>query len=210
MSGTRHSLQLSVAVGLLCLVTLTWASRESSPPQLPINRDFTSSSKHDESRAPGGELRQTVDDRLTNDGSNKQWPTHHTSRSSQDVEHKEEEEEEEGGGGSDDAVDFQWTIVSFAVIFVLISLLAIGCGIYMLCRKDNPDSGESGPGYSVAISNRLFKVSICSLSKTSQFVVHTFSIQYIEMTPKHFRKCPANPEAFGNRNLQIFLLEFRA
>ena len=159
MSGTRHSLQLSVAVGLLCLVTLTWASRESSPPQLPINRDFTSSSKHDESRPPGGELRQTEDDRFTNDGSNKQWPTHHTSRSSQDVEQTEEEGDGGEGSGSDDAMDFQWTIVSFAVIFVLISLFAIGCGIYMLCRKDNPDSGESGPGYSVAISNRLFKVS---------------------------------------------------
>lgn len=66
----------------------------------------------------------------------------------------------EGGGGEGEHndSDFQWTIVSFAVIFVLISLFAIGCGIYMLCRKDNPDAGESGPGYSVAISNRLFKV----------------------------------------------------
>ena len=49
--------------------------------------------------------------------------------------------------------------IFFAVIFVSISLVAIGCGVYMLCKKDNPDAADStGPGYSVAISNRLFKV----------------------------------------------------
>ena len=49
--------------------------------------------------------------------------------------------------------------IFFAVIFVSISLVAIGCGVYMLCKKDNPDAADAtGPGYSVAISNRLFKV----------------------------------------------------
>ena len=45
-------------------------------------------------------------------------------------------------------------VVLVVVILILIVLIAVGCGIFMICKKDNP---EAGPGYSVAISNRLFK-----------------------------------------------------
>merc|ERR1719412_1292520 len=45
-------------------------------------------------------------------------------------------------------------VVSVVVILIIIVLIAIGCGIFLICKKDNP---ETGPGYSVAVSNRLFK-----------------------------------------------------
>jgi hypothetical protein len=45
-------------------------------------------------------------------------------------------------------------VVSVVVVLIIIVLIAIGCGIFMICKKDNP---ETGPGYSVAVSNRLFK-----------------------------------------------------
>ena len=49
-------------------------------------------------------------------------------------------------------------VLIVVVIFVLILVLAITCGILRLCKKD--DHIEGGPTYSVAISNRLFKASI--------------------------------------------------
>lgn len=50
------------------------------------------------------------------------------------------------------------TVIVFTVGIAIVSLLSIGCGVFMLCKKDsNPDSN---PGYSVAISNRLFKVRL--------------------------------------------------
>ena len=48
-------------------------------------------------------------------------------------------------------------VVSVVVILIIIVLIAIGCGIFLICKKDNP---ETGPGYSVAVSNRLFKANI--------------------------------------------------
>ena len=72
-----------------------------------------------------------------------------------------------GGGGDVPAVEFQWTVILFAVIFVVVSLFAIGCGIFMLCKKD--DGVDTGPGYSVAVSNRLFKVSSFSYVLKKRF-----------------------------------------
>ena len=53
-------------------------------------------------------------------------------------------------------MEWNTLVVSVVVILIIIVLIAIGCGIFMICKKDNPDTG---PGYSVAVSNRLFKAS---------------------------------------------------
>ena len=52
-------------------------------------------------------------------------------------------------------MEFNTLVVCVVVLLILLVLIAIGCGIFMICKKDNP---ETGLGYSVAISNRLFKV----------------------------------------------------
>ena len=51
-------------------------------------------------------------------------------------------------------MEWNTLVVTVVVILIIIVLIAIGCGIFMICKKDNP---ETGPGYSVAVSNRLFK-----------------------------------------------------
>ena len=56
-------------------------------------------------------------------------------------------------GRDDDGMPAGVLIV--VVIFVLILVLAITCGILRLCKKE--ERIEGGPSYSVAISNRLFK-----------------------------------------------------
>ena len=56
-------------------------------------------------------------------------------------------------GREDDGMPTGVLIV--VVIFVLILILAITCGILRLCKKE--ERIEGGPSYSVAISNRLFK-----------------------------------------------------
>ena len=55
---------------------------------------------------------------------------------------------------SSSRMEFNSLVVLVVVVLVLLVLIAIGCGIFMICKKDNP---ETGPGYSVAVSNRLFK-----------------------------------------------------
>ena len=54
-------------------------------------------------------------------------------------------------------MEFNTMVVCVVVLLIILVLIAIGCGIFMICKKDNP---ETGLGYSVAISNRLFKVKI--------------------------------------------------
>ena len=54
-------------------------------------------------------------------------------------------------------MEWNTLVVSVVVVLIIIVLIAIGCGIFLICKKDNP---ETGPGYSVAVSNRLFKAHI--------------------------------------------------
>ena len=54
-------------------------------------------------------------------------------------------------------MEFNTLVVCVVVLLIILVLIAIGCGIFMICKKDNP---ETGLGYSVAISNRLFKVKV--------------------------------------------------
>ena len=50
-----------------------------------------------------------------------------------------------------------WLVLQVVVVLLcLILALAITCGILRLCKKEEHFAGE--PTYSVAISNRLFKV----------------------------------------------------
>ena len=58
------------------------------------------------------------------------------------------------------AMETNTMVVIVVVLLTMIILIAIGCGIYMICKKDNP---ETGPGYSVAVSNRLFKACLILL-----------------------------------------------
>lgn len=46
-------------------------------------------------------------------------------------------------------------VIIIIVLFVIILITAITCGVLRLCKKE--DHIEGGPTYSVAISNRLFK-----------------------------------------------------
>ena len=60
-------------------------------------------------------------------------------------------------------MEWNTLVVSVVVVLIIIVLIAIGCGIFMICKKDNP---ETGPGYSVAVSNRLFKAHIFQFLST--------------------------------------------
>jgi hypothetical protein len=89
---------------------------------------------------------------------NERYPN--TERQTQEEEEKEEKVTtySEGNNNSDQGrmatMEWNTTVVLVTVVLIIIVLVAIGCGIFMICKKDNP---ETGPGYSVAVSNRLFK-----------------------------------------------------
>ena len=76
-------------------------------------------------------------------------------REEDDNENLKDNEESTSTRSGSSIIEGDIMVVIVVVLMTMIVLVAIGCGVYMICKKDNPDSGL---GYSVAISNRLFKV----------------------------------------------------
>ena len=70
-------------------------------------------------------------------------------------------------------MEFNTLVVCVVVLLIILVLIAIGCGIFMICKKDNP---ETSLGYSVAISNRLFKVKVRFLYNVLFHILYSWII----------------------------------
>ena len=68
--------------------------------------------------------------------------------------HKEQVQAGNGGSSREDT-GIPTSVLIILVLFVVILVLAITCGVLRLCKKEEHIEGV--PSYSVAISNRLFK-----------------------------------------------------
>ena len=49
------------------------------------------------------------------------------------------------------------SVIFIVVLFIVILVVSITCGLLRLCKKEDASAYAEGPQYSVAISNRLFK-----------------------------------------------------
>ena len=132
------------------------------------NRDYPSyANGYDEDYYPAVSSYQTKESRL------RQEDNEYTDRSPDEQGRGDDGEEDfkdrktrAGGGG---IVEVSSMVVLVVVALIIIVLVAIGCGVYMICKKGNP---ETGPGYSVAISNHLMKARgliLCCCSFTKCF-----------------------------------------
>lgn len=97
---------------------------------------------------------------IDNNYHNEQYPSKYQQREQRNEKEEKEKELVDNANNIQDQEEIsarmEWNtlVVSVVVTLIIIVLIAIGCGIFMICKKDNP---ETGPGYSVAVSNRLFK-----------------------------------------------------